>query len=157
MPLWGNNDGSDLVKTFSGTSGQSTITMSADVTGDCKVGEVLVLDSDGTEKEHRITKISANGLTVTITPALTATYGAGSDVYVRQPPKFESAATIHSGVILGASEAETQHATPGTLTHAGWVKKHTKTRGGVTSVWYETLVAHNSITGDAEATDGLGA
>ena len=54
------------------------------------------------------------------------------------------------------SEAEAQHATPGTLTHAGWVKKHSKTRSGVTSVWYETLVASSSITGDAEATDGLG-
>lgn len=156
MPLWGNNDGSDLVKTFQGTSGASTITMSADVSGDCNIGEVLVLDSDGTEKEHRITSISDDGLTVGVDPALTATYSSGSDVYVRQPPKYESAATVHSGVILGASTTETDHATPGTLTHAGWVKKHTKVRGGVTSVWYETLVAHSSITGDAEATDGLG-
>ena len=155
MPLWGTNDGSDLTKTFSGSSGAATITMSGDVSAQVNVGEILVLDSDGTEKEHRITSVSSNGLTVGVDPVLTTAY-TDQDVYVRQPPKYESAATIHSGVILGASEAEAQHATPGTLTHAGWVKKHSKTRSGVTSVWYETLVASSSITGDAEATDGLG-
>jgi len=156
MPLWGNNDGTDLVKTFSGTSGESTITTSADVSGDCKVGEVLVLDSDGTEKEHRITKINDAGTTVTVTPALTTTYSGGSDVCVRQPPKYELGTNANLLSIKGASTAETDHATPGTLTHSGWVKKHTKVRSGVTSYWYETLVAHSSISGDAEATDGLG-
>jgi hypothetical protein len=156
MSLWGNNDGTDLVKTFSGADEATTITMSADVSGDCKVGEVLVLDSDGTEKEHRITSINAAGTTVGVTPALTATYADPSDVWVRQPPKYELATNANLLSIKGASTTETAHATPGTLTHAGWVKKHSKTRGGVTKYWYETLVAHSSITGDAEATDGLG-
>lgn len=36
------------------------------------------------------------------------------------------------------------------VSHAGWVLKHTKTRGGVTQTWYETMVAASSMTDDAE-------
>lgn len=36
------------------------------------------------------------------------------------------------------------------VSHAGWVLKHTKVRGGVTQTWYETMVAASSMTGDAE-------
>ena len=40
------------------------------------------------------------------------------------------------------------------VTHAGWLKSHSKTRLGATSTWYETLVASSSISGDEE-TGGL--
>ena len=40
------------------------------------------------------------------------------------------------------------------VTHAGWIQKHTKSRLGASSTWYETLVASSSISGDEE-TGGL--
>ena len=76
------------------------------------------------------------------------TAAAGKDCELQQAPRWLTTAEVAGKTVLGASEAETQAASPGTITHAGWVKKHTKTRGGVTSTWYETLVASSSITQD---------
>ena len=37
--------------------------------------------------------------------------------------------------------------------HIGWVKKHTKNRGGVETTWFETLVASSSISEDTQTGD----
>ena len=155
MALWSMNDGTDTDKTVTVASGATTATFNADVSGIVAVNDVLVFDSDGNgngPKEHRITAISDNGLLVTFTPAADATHGSGTDCWYRKPPTSEDATIANLQRILGVSTTEAAAGVTG-LSHAGWVKSHTKSRGGVTSTWYETLVATSSISGDSEEAD----
>ena len=152
MALWSMNDGTDTGKTVTVASGATTATFNADVSAIVAVNDVLVFDSDGGgngPKEHRITAISDNGLLVTFTPAADAAHAGGSDCWYRKPPTSELATIANLQTILGVSTTEAAAGVTG-LSHAGWVKEHSKTRGGVTSKWYETLVATSSISGDSE-------
>lgn len=155
MSLWSMNDGTDTGKTVTVASGATTATFNADVSAIVAVNDVLVFDSDGGgngPKEHRITAISDNGLLVTFTPAADAAHAGGSDCWYRKPPTSELATIANLQTILGVSTTEAAAGVTG-LSHAGWVKEHSKTRGGVTSKWYETLVATSSISGDSEEAD----
>ena len=152
MSLWSMNDGTDTGKTVTVADGATTATFNADVSAIVAVNDVLVFDSDGTPKEHRITAISDNGLLVTFTPAADAAQSGGTDCWYRKPPTSELATIANLQTILGVSTTEAAAGVTG-LSHAGWVKEHSKTRGGVTSKWYETLVATSSISGDSEEAD----
>tara|TARA_Y100000361_G_scaffold154152_1_gene178450 strand:+ start:1007 stop:1477 length:471 start_codon:yes stop_codon:yes gene_type:complete len=153
MSLWGLNDGTDTGLTVTvTTAGNTNIVFSGDPSANVSVGDVIVVDSDGTaDEEHRVVS-SVQGTTVIVSEGFTSAHGGGTDCHVRTPPKYVSKTDIKNEVIIGA---DTTEARVGHVHHAGWVKKHTKSRlGSVTSTWYETLVATNNITGDEE-TGGL--
>jgi len=153
MALWSMNDGTDTGKTVTVSDGATTATFNEDVSGVVAVNDVLVFNSDSNApKEHRITQISGDGLTVTFTPAADAAQSGGTDCWYRKPPTYELATIANLQTILGVSTTEAAAGVTG-LSHAGWVKSHTKTRGGSSSTWYETLVATSGISGDSEEAD----
>jgi predicted metal-dependent phosphotriesterase family hydrolase len=150
MALWGKVDGAAPASFTSATCDADGVVTGVDTAflTELKVGDVLVLDSaaagDGPE-EHFIKSIASDTeLTLVTAPTGDFTTSAG-DVLYREAPKYVNDSDLST--ILGADTTETTVA--GSKFHAGWIKKHTKTRGGVTSTWYETLVASSSITGDA--------
>ncbi len=109
MPLWSMNDGTDTTKTVTVADAATTATFNADVSAIVAVNDVLVFDSDGTTngpKEHRITQISGDGLTVTFTPAADAAHAGGSDCWYRKPPTYELATIANLQTILGVSTTE---------------------------------------------------
>ena len=152
MSLWGLNDGTDTGLTVTvTTAGNTNIVFSGDPSANVSVGDVIVVDSDGTADEEHRRVSSVQGTTVIVSDGFTSAHGAGTDCNVRKPPKYVSDTEIKDEVIIGADETETR---VGDVPHAGWLKKHTKTRLGASTTWYETLVATNNITGDEE-TGGL--
>jgi len=153
MASWGTVDGAIPASFTSATcdaAGVVTGVGTAFLT-DLKVGDVLVLDSAGAgdgPEEHFIKSITSDTvLTLVTAPTGDFTSAAGAVLY-RQAPKYVNDSDLST--ILGADTTETSVA--GSKFHAGWLQKHTKTRGGVTSTWYETLVASSSISGDAPDT-----
>ena len=154
MPLWGNNDGTDTGLTVTITTAGNTHTVfSADPSANVKIGDVIVADSDGggDGPEHRVVT-SVQGTTVVVSEGWTAAYAGGTDCWVSSPPKYVSKTDIKNQVIIGADTTET--GVSDSVTHAGWLQKHTKSRLGASTTWYETLVASSSISGDEE-TGGL--
>ena len=171
MSLWGKKDGADI---WDGSSGQSYTCTSGDVevvfsasiaSHNPEVGDVLILDANGYSggpHKHRITQLVGND-TVHVTPALTHTVGSGDEpnYYAELQECPRSVHTDDLSNTIGVSTTETD-ALPtfgggfifgAGVTHSGWLKKHTKTRDGVTSTWFETLVATSSITDDVTGTD----
>tara|TARA_A100000164_G_C21847083_1_gene743108 strand:- start:380 stop:853 length:474 start_codon:yes stop_codon:yes gene_type:complete len=118
-------------------------------------GDTIIFDtaagSGGADAQHLKVKYVESTTVLVMTKNGTA--AADKDCELQQAPRFLTTAEVAGKTVLGASTTETSASSPGTITHAGWVKKHSKTRGGVTKYWYETLVASSSITDDVVATD----
>lgn len=156
MSLWGNKDGVALTETVNTetAAGDTTLVVDSDLSSTVYPGDTIIIDEDGTvgAEQHKVLEVSPDGLTLTLATAIAAVHAVGTDLSIKQAPKYSSATDINSGLIIGADTDETTAASA--VQHAGWLKKHTKTRDGVTSTWYETLVASSSITGD-DANDGL--
>ena len=153
MSMYGNKDGAPFgsltAEIASGTKNKITFSGSIASYG-VQAGDTIIFDtaagSGGADAQHLKVKYVESDTVVVLTKEGTA--AAGKDCELQQAPRFLTTAEVAGKTILGASVTETSAASPGTITHAGWVKKHSKTRGGVTKVWYETLVASSSITQD---------
>ena len=153
MSMYGNKDGAPFgsltAEIASGTKNKITFSGSIASYG-VQAGDTIIFDtaagSGGADAQHLKVKYVESDTVVVLTKEGTA--AAGKDCELQQAPRFLTTAEVAGKTILGASVTETSAASPGTITHAGWVKKHTKTRSGTTSTWYETLVASSSITQD---------
>ena len=158
MSSYGKKDGAPFgsltAEIASGTKNKITFSGSIASYG-VQPGDTIIFDtaagSGGADAQHLKVKYVKSTTELVMTKNGTA--ASGKDCELQQAPRFLTTAEVAGKTILGASTTETSAASPGTITHAGWVKKHTKVRGGVTSVWYETLVASSSITQDVVATD----
>ena len=155
MSSYGKKDGApfgSLTATIAGGT-LNKITFSATIASyGVQSGDTIIFDTAaGASAQHLKVKYVESTTVVVLTGNGVA--AADKDCELQQEPRWLTTAEVAGKTVLGASEAETQAASPGTITHAGWVKKHTKVRGGVTSVWYETLVASSSITDDVVVQD----
>ena len=151
MSIHGNAAGTDMGSVgISSVTGKVVVFASTIAAYGVENGDTLVLDRAGTPEYVKVKSVdSATQVTLWNTPSTTA--GGTKYSELLEAPKH-----IHEneeGTILGASKTEADAGITG-LTHAGWVKKHTKSRSdGTTSTWYETLVASSSLTDDVAGTD----
>jgi len=151
--MYGKKDGAafgSLTATIAGGS-LDTITFSDDISSyGVQAGDTIIFDtaagSGGADAQHLKVREVVSDTVLKMTSDGTA--ASGKDCELQQAPRFLTTAEVAGKTVLGASVSETSAASPGTITHAGWVKKHTKTRSGVTTTWYETLVASSSISDD---------
>ncbi len=155
MSSYGKKDGADfgsLTATIAGGS-LDTITFSATIASyGVQAGDTIIFDTAaGASAQHLKVREVVSDTVLKMTSDGTA--AADKDCELQQEPRWLTTAEVAGKTVLGASVSETSAASPGTITHAGWVKKHTKTRSGVTSTWYETLVASSSITDDVDVQD----
>ena len=158
MSSYGKKDGApfgSLTATIAGGT-LNKITFSATIASyGVQPGDTIIFDtaagSGGADAQHLKVKYVESTTVLVMTKNGTA--AADKDCELQQAPRFLTTAEVAGKTVLGASTTETSASSPGTITHAGWVKKHSKTRGGVTKYWYETLVASSSITDDVVATD----
>ncbi len=158
MSMYGKKDGAafgSLTATIAAGT-LNKITFSATIASyGVQPGDTIIFDtaagSGGADAQHLKVKYVESTTVLVMTKNGTA--AADKDCELQQAPRFLTTAEVAGKTVLGASTTETSASSPGTITHAGWVKKHSKTRGGVTKYWYETLVASSSITDDVVATD----
>ena len=158
MSMYGKKDGAafgSLTATIAAGT-LNKITFSATIASyGVQSGDTIIFDtaagSGGADAQHLKVKYVESTTVLVMTKNGTA--AADKDCELQQAPRFLTTAEVAGKTVLGASTTETSASSPGTITHAGWVKKHSKTRGGVTKYWYETLVASSSITDDVVATD----
>ena len=155
MSSYGKKDGADF-GSLTATIAAGTlnkITFSDDISSyGVQAGDTIIFDTAaGASAQHLKVKYVESDTVLVMTSNGTA--GADKDCELQQEPRWLTTAEVAGKTVLGASTTETSAASPGTITHAGWVKKHTKTRSGVTSTWYETLVASSSITDDVDVQD----
>ena len=151
MALYGKAAGLDMgTIAISAVSGK-TITFASTIAAyGVEPGDTLVLDRAGTPEYVKVKSVDS---TTKVTLWNTPSTAAAGDHYAEllEAPKY-----VHQndeGNILGASPTEADAGITG-LSHAGWVKKHVKSRSdGTTSTWYETLVASSSLTDDVAGTD----
>lgn len=166
MPSWGKKDGEDIWAANSGikyscTSGNDYLEFDSNVKtnhADLAVGDALTLDAGAVDSgpyHHRITNIADNGIKIHISPDVSHTVNSASQtdrtVEFHQKPRYVNASDL--GNVLGVDTTEHAALPSAGLAHAGWVKKHTKERDGVTNTWYETLVAMNTISEDTITED----
>jgi hypothetical protein len=157
MALYGKYDGLGLGATTISSISGANVTFSATVAAyNIEPGDTLLLDPAGDSTNgpvYRRVKYIHSATVVELESAPVLGTLAGTEVAeLQEAPKYTSSSDVNSGLILGASTTEAAAGITG-LPHVGWVKKHTKTRGGVTSTWYETLAASSSITEDIASTD----
>ena len=155
MSSYGKKDGAAFgsltAEIASGTKNKITFSGSIASYG-VEAGDTIIFDTGaGASAQHLKVKYVESDTVLVMTKEGTA--AAGKTCELQQEPRWLTTAEVAGKTVLGASTTETSAASPGTITHAGWVKKHTKVRGGVTSVWYETLVASSSITDDVVVQD----
>lgn len=157
MALWGNKDGEDMgtidIQAVSGAN----VTFAASIAAyDIQSGDTIIIDRAGTPEYLRVKHVHSTTL-IEMTTNVSTSSVAGGDEYAEwsQAPKYTPDSDVTGGLILGASTTEAAAGIDG-LVHAGWVKKHTKTRLGVTTTWYETLVASSSVGTVPTATDVAG-
>lgn len=168
MPLWGNKDGEDIYDTSSGiqytcTSGGTTITFGSSIAAhDPQVGDTLILDATavGGVEHHKIIRVtSPTVLEIATAVGHTSTGNGTYAVEISKAPKYTESADV--GTVIGVSVTEKESipvhnlgvAHGAGMGHIGWVKKHTKNRGGVETTWFETLVASSSISEDTQTGD----
>ena len=157
MALWGNKDGApfgSLTATIAGGS-LNVITFSATIASyGVEAGDTIIFDTAaGAAAQHL--RVKSVDSTVQVTMTTDGTAASGKDCELQEAPKYTPIGEVTGKSIIGADVAETQAASPGSITHAGWIKKTTRVRqpGSVSSTYYETLVASGSITADVVVQD----
>jgi len=179
MALWGNIDGKHLTATTiiigsnNTSEGYSTLVgVGTSFTTELEEGNLIIVDQNGPANEAAVGNFGVIGdvfrvvridddtnLTVDSVHVNGIPVNDGTDcgyVVYQQAPKYTDISDISNPdaeKVIGADVTET--AESGKLSHAGWVVRHPKTRDGVTSYWYETLVASSSISDDVPEPTGL--
>ena len=145
MALWGNKDGDNMGSIDITAISGANVTFATTIADyDVKSGDTLIIDRSGTPEYARVKHVHSTTL-VEMTTNLTTSDVSGTE-YAEwsQAPKYTPDSEVTSGSILGASTTEATAGISG-LPHTGWVKKITKSRLGVSSTSYETLVASSSV------------
>jgi hypothetical protein len=152
MSLFGNNDGKTVAGSVTVTAANTTVVGAGTTLTNFEVGDFLNVGSN----EYVFTAI-ANATVATVVSATgSAIVGASSNsayVVSEKPLSIVYSENIDARNVYGVSTAEMSYAnTAGTeadnVTHAGWVNRTAGSGGRSGRVFYETLVAGSSITGD---------
>jgi len=151
MALWGNKDD----KTSSGTveiAANGLVTGTSTVFDDeARVGDYLTAN----DLDHLIISITSNTVAQVqagVVGATLAAVAAGNNYTLSEKPKFVTVAEAANAggdptKVYGVSNAEIGVTD---TTHAGWVRRTTKTdQHGNSRVQFEVLVAGSEIAGDA--------
>jgi len=164
MSLWGKYD--QVPQTNTATASVTVTAANSTVVGvntkfdtDFAVGEYL----DVGKNDYRITAI-ANATVMTVESASgAAIVGAqsnGTYVVSQKPQYITHSMNINANTVYGVSTDEMAYANAASteadnISHAGWVERTEGTGGRAGRVFYETLVAGSSITGDDADDDKL--
>jgi hypothetical protein len=153
MSLWGNKDAKTASGTLAINAGGTVTGTSTSFTTETKVGDYIRVAGEDyiiksiASNTSAVVTAGVNGATLTaVSPAAAYTlsekpkYVSYSESY-NYPTGTQGDSTKVYGVDAG--EAEVTKAT-----HAGWVRRTVGTGGRENRVFYETLVANGSITGD---------
>lgn len=154
MSLWGMNDGKTVAGTVTVTAANSTVVGAGTTFTNFKVGDFMNVGKN----DYVITAI-ANATVMTVVAGETGgtLIGAQSNATYTIQEKPLSVAFASVGLdannVYGVSTDEMAYAnTAGTeadnVTHAGWTLRTEGSGGRAGRVFYETLVAASSITGD---------
>lgn len=175
MALWGNIDGKHLTATTIIVGSNNTIEGYSTLVGngtsfttELNEGDLIIVDQTGPAgpgvddplgnfgvigDTFRVVRIHDDtNLTIDSVHENGIPVPDGTDcgyVVYQQAPKYTDISNMSdpdAEKVMGADVTET--AESGKLSHAGWVVRHPKIRDGVTSYWYETLVASSSISDD---------
>jgi len=146
MALWGNKDGApfgSLTATVAADPGLNLLTFSGSISSyGIEPGNTIIVDTAGTPQFVRVKQILSETVVETTTNMTAVT---AIDCEFQQSPKYTSITDVTAGNIVGADLTEIA---AGGTTDPGWLRKYTKTRDGVTTTLYETLVASSSINED---------
>ena len=157
MALWGNADGApfgSLTATIDGGS-KNVITFSGTIASyGVNPGDTIIFDTGGGAAAQHLRVLSVDS-TTQVTMTTEGTAASGKTCELQQAPKYTAIGDVTGKAIIGADVSETQAASPGSITHAGWIKKTTRVRqpGNVSATYFETLVAGGSITQDTVVQD----
>jgi len=155
MSLWGNKDSKTVAGTITVTAANSTVVGSGTTLTNFAVGDSLNVG----QNDYVITAI-ANATVATVRAGATGgtLVGAQSNAayVVSEKPLYMAYGQVGGdlGDVYGVDVTEIAYAnTGGTeadgVAHAGWNKRTAGSGGRSGRVFYETLVAGSSITGDA--------
>ena len=157
MSLWGNSDGKTVAGSVTVTAANSTVVGSGTTFTNFEVGDFMNVGKN----EYLITAI-ANATVMTVESATgSALVGAQSNsaYVIQEKPKYVvKSMNINANTVYGVSTDEMAYANTGSteadgIAHAGWNLRTEGTGGRSGRVFYETLVAGSSITGDNVADD----
>jgi hypothetical protein len=160
MALWGNQDGKTASGTIAIASNGAVTGSSTTFTTQARVGDYIVVAGE----HYQIVSIASNTSAQTragIAGATLTAVTAGASYALTEKPAFVttesagSASGVHGDITkvfgMDTTEMEVEKASgAATPTHAGWVRRTVGTDGRAGRVFYETLVAGGSITGDLE-------
>jgi hypothetical protein len=153
MSLWGNKDSKTVAGSITVTAANTTVVGSGTTLTNFAVGDFLNVGGN----EYVFTAI-ANATVATVASATgSAIKGASSNsayVVSEKPLSIVYSENADARNVYGVDTSEMAYANnAGTeadaVTHAGWVRRTAGTGGRSGRVFYETLVAGSSITGDA--------
>jgi len=160
MSLWGKYD--QVPQTNTATATVTVSSANATVVGvntkfstDFAAGQFLYVGKN----DYVITSVS-NATVMTVATAdggastLKSAQSNGSYVVSEKPMYIKYSMNIDANTVYGVSTSEMDYANTGStesdnIAHAGWVQRTVGSGGRAGRVFYETLVAGSSITGDA--------
>ena len=155
MALWGNKDGApfgSLTATIAGGS-LNVITFSATIASyGVEAGDIIIFNTAGGAAAQHL-RVKSVDSTVQVTMTTNGTAAANKDCELQTAPKYTPIGKVTGKTIIGADVAETQAASPGSITHSGWVNKFDRGAARTPRYRYETLVAMGSITADVVVQD----
>jgi len=154
MSLWGMNDGKTVAGTVTVTAANSTVVGAGTTFTNFAVGDFMNVGKN----DYVITAI-ANATVMTVVAGETGgtLIGAQSNATytIQEKPKSVAFASVGLDAtnVYGVSTGEMAYANSGAteadnVTHAGWTLRTEGSGGRSGRVFYETLVAASSITGD---------
>jgi hypothetical protein len=160
MALWGNQDGKTASGTIAIASNGAVTGSSTTFTTQARVGDYIVVAGE----HYQIVSIASNTSAQTragIAGATLTAVTSGTSYALTEKPAFVttesagSASGVHGDITkvfgMDTTEMEVEKASgAATPAHAGWVRRTVGTDGRAGRVFYETLVAGGSITGDLE-------
>jgi hypothetical protein len=159
MALWGNQDSKTASGTLAIASNGAVTGSSTTFTTQARVGDYIVVSGE----HYQIVSIASNTsaqVRAGIAGATLTAVTSGTSYSLTSKPAFvttESASTsgVHGDVTkvfgMDVAEMESEKASgAATPAHAGWVRRTVGSGDRSGRVFYETLVAGGSITGDLE-------
>ena len=160
MALWGNQDGKTASGTIAIASNGAVTGSSTTFTTQARVGDYIVVAGE----HYQIVSIASNTSAQTragIAGATLTAVTSGTSYALTEKPAFVttesagSASGVHGDITkvfgMDTTEMEVEKASgAATPAHAGWVRRTVGSGSRSGRVFYETLVAGGSITGDLE-------
>jgi hypothetical protein len=147
MALWGNADDKTSTGTISVAADGTVTGVGTDFVTECRVGDFI-----STDAEKLVILSITNTTQVIVGPQ---TLGGTISVATANAFTLQEGTSYVATTEVGANAAHvfgvdtTEAGLNGDIPHAGWVRRTTGSGGRSGRVFYESLVAGSSITGDA--------